>query len=245
MRNLRTFFSIYLLFLFATCRKDGLFSKNNSVSPSDFLSEKKYEKLVVEVKCVSGYELNSTSLNELSSFLSQRLNKSEGISIAQHAIVSPGKSNYTLEDIKNIEGSNRTANTSGNTIGLFVFIADGDYTGNSGNYKTLGITYSNSSVVLFGKTIHDFSGGIGQPSVSVLETTVTEHEFGHVLGLVNNGSSMQVNHQDVSNGKHCNNQNCLMYFATETSDIISNLIGNNIPALDNNCINDLKANGGK
>ena len=38
---------------------------------------------------------------------------------------------------------------------------------------------------------------------------------------------------------------CLMYYATETSDIFGLLVTGNIPTLDAQCLADLHANGGK
>lgn len=64
-------------------------------------------------------------------------------------------------------------------------------------------------------------------------------------GLVNKGTALTSLHQDGVHGKHCSNSGCLMYYEAETSDIINNLLGDPIPSLDQNCINDLKANGGK
>ena len=43
----------------------------------------------------------------------------------------------------------------------------------------------------------------------------------------------------------CNNTNCLMYYTSETSDILGFLITGNIPSFDGNCRADLTANGGK
>jgi hypothetical protein len=36
-----------------------------------------------------------------------------------------------------------------------------------------------------------------------------------------------------------------MYYATETTDIMAAIIGGEIPELDNNCIADLRKNGGR
>ena len=100
-------------------------------------------------------------------------------------------------------------------------------------------------MVLFGKKIHDNSGGLGQASRTKLEATVLEHEFGHILGLVDIGTPMQTNHKDAAHGNHCNNTNCLMYYTSETTDILGFLITGNIPSFDANCIADMHANGGK
>jgi hypothetical protein len=54
---------------------------------------------------------------------------------------------------------------------------------------------------------------------------------------------MVTNHK--ANGNHCSNQDCLMYYAAETTDILGFLVTGNIPTLDANCISDIKANGGK
>jgi hypothetical protein len=128
---------------------------------------------------------------------------------------------------------------------MYFLFVDGEYAANSGGTVTLGVAWRNTSMAIFHKSIEDLSGGIGQPARSVLESTVMDHEIGHLLGLVNVGSDMQVDHQDDPNGHHCDNSNCLMHYLAETGDIITTLLGGNIPQLDNNCIADLQANGGK
>lgn len=215
------------------------------VIPNDFLSSQQYDQLVVEIQYVEGFQPKPESVANLKTFLQQRLNKPAGITIEQKAIPSPGKVSYSLKDLIEVENKNRTQKAHDKTVGAYFFFADGDYAANSGNSKVLGIAYGGSSMVIFEKTIKEFSGGITQPQVSTLETTVIHHEFAHILGLVNNGTSMQSPHQDEPHGRHCNDQNCLMYYAAETSDIVGNLIGGNIPQLDAKCLEDLRANGGK
>lgn len=109
----------------------------------------------------------------------------------------------------------------------------------------LGVAYRNTSLCIFGKAIQSNSGSIGQASRVKVESTVLNHEAGHILGLEDIGTPMAINHKDPSHPDHCNNSNCLMYYAAETTDILGFLITGNIPALDQNCKNDLKANGGK
>lgn len=74
--------------------------------------------------------------------------------------------------------------------------------------------------MLFGSQIEKNSGGIRRPSKSNLETTVVLHEMGHLLGLVNVGSEMVEPHEDESYDHHCDNEDCLMYWAIETNSFL-------------------------
>jgi len=190
---------------------------------------------------MTGFAPDAGAVSHLQSTLAALVNKPGGISIITKEI--PVSSNLTLSatDVFNIERNNRTAFTNGTEIALYVLYTNGNYT----DANVLGVSYKNTSVALFGKKIHDNSGSIGQASRTKLEATVLEHEVGHLMGLVDLGSGMQTNHKDASHGNHCNNNNCLMYYASETSDILGFLITGNIPTLDANCRADLVANGGK
>ena len=79
----------------------------------------------------------------------------------------------------------------------------------AGDPNVLGIAYRNTSMAIFQETIARHTGGALEPSAATVEGTVAAHEFGHVLGLVNNGSPME--HQDEPHGRHCDNEDCLMY----------------------------------
>ena len=219
--------------------------QESRITPNDFLSDKKYSKLVVEILYVKGYQPSSTSVNNLKTFLEQRLTKPAGITIVQKELASTGKAVYSIDDLRSIEKSHRSQTSTNQTLTAYFFFADGDYAGNQGNSKVLGVAYGPSSMAIFEKTVKDYSGGLTQPPVSTLESTVIHHEFAHILGLVNNGTTMQVAHQDEPHGRHCTNKNCLMYYAAETTDIVGNLTGGNIPQLDARCIEDLRANGGR
>lgn len=237
----------FSLLIVVSCTKDGdpILGKDDNVTPNSFLSSTKYDKLVVEIQYMDTYQATTAAINNLKTFLQQRLSKSAGITYVEKAIPSGGKTSYSASDIRTIEKANRSQHTNGSTLTAYFLFTDGDYSANSGNSKVLGIAYESSSMAVFEKTIRDYSGGLGQPAVSTLESTVILHEFGHILGLVNNGTSMVAAHQDVAHGKHCDDQNCLMYYTAETSDIVANLTGGTIPSLNAKCLDDLKANGGK
>ncbi len=216
-------------------------NKTTGSSAGDFLSESSFVSVKIEIQYMPGFQPDAASINNLISFLNLFINKPGGISVSQQQISSGNKTSYTINDIGAVEQKNRAIFNSANQLAAYVLIADGEYS----DPAVLGVAYRNTSLCLFGKTIFDNSGGVGQASRTKLETTVVEHEFGHLLGLVDIGTPMVSNHKDVAHGNHCNVQSCLMYYASETTDLLGFLITGNIPSLDAQCIEDLKGNGGK
>lgn len=213
---------------------------------SNYLTATSYQSLVIEIQAVSGYEPSVTTQNNLVSFLQARLNKPGGITvIIDTDIAPPGQTSYSIDDVNRIEAQNRKLQSSGTqAIAYFLFL-DGTSASDSSSGQILGQAHSSSSIVIYEKTIKGLAGSIGQPSVAVLESTVLEHEFGHLLGLTNLGSQMQTSHQDTAHGNHCSITSCLMYWNVDTSNIVSNLLGGTVPSLDSDCLADLKAAGGK
>jgi hypothetical protein len=247
----KAFIAVLLLFSFSACKKEVTFSNNSDAndlhnknvgySANQLLSAGTYKSLKIEVQYMTGYAPDASALNHLQNVLSTHLNKPSGITIVTKEIPAASSTTLTVDQIKKIEEQNRTVFTTGDQIGVYFLYTNGNFTDNN----VLGVAYRNTSMALFGKKIHDNSGGLGQASRTKLEATVFEHEFGHILGLVNIGSPMQTNHIDAAHGNHCNNSNCLMYYASETTDILGFLITGNIPSFDANCVADMRANGGK
>ena len=194
---------------------------------------------------MQGFEPTQAAVNNLKTFMEQRLNKPNGINFKMKQIPAGGKTSYSVQDIADIENQFREEFTAPDQLAIYFFFADSHSSDNTSSGQVLGQAYWNTSMVLYEKTLQDLSGGLGQPSQTSLETVVLEHELGHILGLVNVGTEMVTNHQDAPHGAHCDNTNCLMYWGVETGDVIQNLISGNIPQLDQNCLNDLKNNGGK
>src|SRR5437773_378324 len=89
------------IFILSACKKDS--TSPSGVGPNSFLSGQQYDKLVVEIQYVNGYQPTAATIANLNSFLQSLLNKPAGIEIKQNSIASPGKAAYSLDDIKNIE----------------------------------------------------------------------------------------------------------------------------------------------
>lgn len=220
--------------------------RNAGDSANDYLSDTKFKKLVIEIQFVDGYQPTTETLNHLQAFAQARVNKTSDVEIiVDPAIASPGETSYSLDDVRKIENDNRLYFTTGSTIYAYFLFLDGASSTDEGDKKILGYAHQNTSIAIFQKTIESLSGDLLQPTTTVLESTVMDHELGHLLGLVSNGSDIQSAHHDSENGAHCTNTSCLMHYTADTSDVVANLVGNNVPELDADCIEDLQANGGK
>jgi hypothetical protein len=241
-------FSAFALISVSRC--SGSQGGGATVSPGgsarDYLTSTPYTSLVIEMQSVSGFAPTATAKNNLISFLQARLNKPIGVTIVDETIASPGQSSYSLDDVRRIETASRKLSNSDTKMTAYFLFLDGNSTSDSSSGQILGTAYAPSSMVIYEKTIQSLSGTpVTQPSTAVLESTVLEHEFGHLLGLVNTGTVPQNEHQDSAHGAHCSNTACLMYWNVDTSGIIGNLLGGTVPSLDADCLADLKANGGK
>lgn len=220
---------------------DYFYNRPVGASANEILSDSKFKSIKIEIQYMAGFEPNGLSITHLQNLLSTLIKKPAGINIVTKEIPSSASTQLSISQILEIENNNRTVFTIGDQFAVYILFTNGIFNDNN----VLGAAYRNSSMVIFGKNIKDNSGNLGQPSRVKLESTVLEHEFGHVLGLVDVGSTMQTNHKDAAYGNHCNNSNCLMYYSADTKDILGFLITGNTPAFDSNCLADLRANGGK
>jgi hypothetical protein len=248
---IKTIFFLYATFCvigyYGCSKKDDVIIKAGDLdyktlgtSSKSLLASTTYTSLKIEIQYMPGYAPDAAAVNNMVSFLSTYLNKPGGIQVNQKQIAPSGATTITLDQIVTLEKNNRIEFTTGNTIAVHIFIVDADYN----LPDILGVSYWNTSICIFGKLMNANSGGIGQVSRTTFYSTVLEHEFGHLLGLVDLGSAMQLNHKDNTHGYHCSNTHCLMYYGVENKDFAGFLNGN-VPPFDANCIADLKANGGK
>jgi hypothetical protein len=245
--------------LFISCSKqdstdmvseEGFAVNNNKKatgsSSNDLLSDATFKSMVVELVFVEGFAPTAQAVNNFTSFLNTRANKSGGITVLQRSIASPGKDTFTNQEIAAIEDANRTKYNTASQIAVWALFIDGASASNTANSSVLGTAYRNTSFVIYEKTIQGLSDSPFEPDRSLIETTVVTHEFGHILGLTNLGTPLQSNHEDPEHQKHCVVESCLMYWSAESGSGVSNMVsGGSAPKLDAQCLADLKANGGK
>jgi predicted Zn-dependent protease len=226
--------------------QQGFFDSNyhkrsTGSSARELLTDTVFKSMRIEIQYMKGAKPEEETIKKLKTFLNKHLHKPKGITITTTEIPSMQDSVFSLSDIMAIEDTYRTQFTTQNDIAVYILFTNGYYI----KHEMLGYAYRNTSAVLFGSHIKENSDLFKKPSRTYLETRVLQHEFGHLLGLVNTGSAVQSEHHDDAHGKHCTNRNCLMYHLTDTEDYPSVLIKPELPGFDKACLKDLKANGGR
>jgi len=213
------------------------------VSANDLLTSSKYKSLAVEIQYLSPDLMPDSSIyGHLKTFLEQRLNKPEGITVVSRQI-HPSTLTFGIDQIKSIEETSRTEFTQGSRLAVYILYLNGYYMPDS---LVLGAAYRNTSIVVFGRSINDNALGDSLKKLS-FDATVIEHEFGHLLGLVGQATPTTTDHKDAVNGHHCTNENCLMFYSFLDSYDSAQYAGglSSVPAMDSACIADLRANGGR
>lgn len=220
--------------------------KTTGSSANDFLSNDEFNSLTIELIYVDGYKPNQTSINNLKGFIEERTYKTGNVSFVEKTISSPGITEYNVQKVADLEDDYREAYNFGDDLAMSILFLDGKSDQDEGNSVVLGTAYRNTSIVIFQSTIIESSNQSGEPDRVVLESTVLEHEFCHLLGLVNFGTPMQEDHQDEENGNHCDVESCLMNHQVVVGrSILGPASESAIPGLDAKCLADLQANGGK
>jgi hypothetical protein len=213
-------------------------------SANDLLSATNFNSLTIEIVAVQGFEPTSQAIQGFREFLQDRLFKPDGVTITQRSIPSSGKTPFSIEEIAEIENTTRTLFNKEDDITVYVYFADGSKENDTNEQVTLGSAYLNTSIVIYEGTLRALSVRPNSPSLSAIETATLNHEFSHLLGLVNLGTPLQSEHEDPNASNHCNVSNCLMEAAIEFGSGMMGM-GDVIPELDAQCIADLQANGGK
>jgi predicted Zn-dependent protease len=213
-------------------------------SARSFLDDRRFAVVRLEVDYMEGYEPTAEALDSLRTTLDTYLSKSS-IQISDPIQISAeGEGPYSTDQVQALEDEHRDHYTraESDTIHAHFLILDGKYA----DENVVGIAYYNTSMAFFGKTIDEITGGLNQPSREKVEATVFRHEFGHNLGLVNNGiPPQQESHHDEENGAHCTNEQCVMYYAIETTDFFSNVFDGTIPTFEQFCTEDMAAQDGE
>ncbi|NAS14272.1 hypothetical protein [Poritiphilus flavus] len=221
-------------------------------SASDFLSNENFNNLHVEIGYVRGFRPTSEAMDNFVTFLRDRTFKQD-IQISYLELDSPNENDLTLQEIADLEEENRTAYNDGETLAVYIYFADApdeDDDPDEG-LVTLGAVYRNTSMVIFAQTVRDLASRSALLTVSDIQSATLNHEFGHLLGLVDLGTPEINDHEDPDAANHCIVEGCLMRAELEFGMGMVSMLeskaakGQAVIPLDAECIRDLQSNGGR
>ncbi|MCI4350883.1 MAG: hypothetical protein L3K15_05160 [Thermoplasmata archaeon] len=138
----------------------------------------------------------------------------------RHDTYSAGTASFTVSDLWNLETSVRTTWPGPGQMALFYLFVHGTYAPDS---SVIGLAYYGSSIAVFPSTIASAAGG----SSDAVTSTVMIHEFGHELGLV--GIVGSAPNEDPAHPYHSADPNDVMYWAVDTTALLSGLLGGGPP----------------
>ena len=199
----------------------------------EILQSSQYSKLHIEINYVTDNAPDSDAINLLKQRIKDVSDKTS-ITVSQSAFGSTDNS-YSLEEIIDIEKKERERFKSDETFVIHILYLNGEYQDND---KTLGLAYTGSSFVLFKEKIEDASFLLISPAD--IEKSVIVHEFGHLLGLINNGYQSPHDHEDSQHPNHSNNEESVMYWAIESQDIGNQIDGEPPNEFDADDLDDLR-----
>lgn len=288
MKNLNVYLIAFCLML-ASCKKSdnapdeisNPIDKSANLlaagdSANDILSNDEFTKLKIEIAYVTGFRPTQEAMTEFVTYLRTYTFK-EDIEMVFNELPSPDEESLTIQEIADIEEEHRTVYNDGETLGIYIYFADAPSDGDDEEegLVTLGAVYRNTTMVIHEVTIRRLAGRSILISNADVETATINHEFGHLFGLVNLGTTPVNAHEDIDSQNHCDVSGCLMRAelqfggssAKSTSLLAKNelksscsLSGNsvmqmlakstskgivNAVPLDAECILDLNSNGGR
>ena len=263
-KRLLTLFLLSLV-LFLGCSKDSDVTeeptqidksanlKATGSSANDILSDDKFDKLLIEIAYVQGFRPTSTAMINFEAFLRKYTFK-QNIEVIYKELPSSNEDTFSLEEIVELEVENRTAFNNEKTLAIYIYFADApsEDDDEDEDLVTLGAVYLNTSMVIYEHSIRNLASKSFLVSVADVETATLNHEFGHLLGLVDLGSNMVNDHEDSEAENHCTTDGCLMRAELQFGSAMKKMLENraskglvNAPDLGAECMLDLQTNGGR
>jgi hypothetical protein len=182
-----------------------------------FLRPAPYANITLEMDTASGAAPGPAVTDNLRAVFGRETGKPIGQ--AGHTFAGRGGGCWADGDIAQATGAQRQVHTRGNTAALAVLFLDGTYCNDS---NVLGLAYGASAMLIFTQSVQS----LATPTVNgdVFMKSVTVHELGHILGLVNIGYHSNINHEDAAHPHHSSNKNSVMYYAIDQGNLIQSFV---------------------
>lgn len=216
------------------------------VAPTDYIRSEPYRRWVVEVDYAAGERPSDNVLGFARNRMTSMVDKPGGMSFQIDDTLSSAEGRtWQDQDLRDLQRDRQDQKTGGDTVVTYMAFVDGRYR----ESDVLGVTVGYDLIVIFSDRIKDGcrANTFCNNADRAMEIVVT-HELGHAIGLVNRGIDMVQPHEDPQHPKHSDNEDSIMYYAAENSDLFDFLapLGGGLPDdFDTNDRRDVCDAGGK
>ncbi len=210
-----------------------------SYGPADHVTAARYGGLLLEVDAVEAREPGESALADVEARLddlhaSGHLAKPDGIDVRQDQVLPPLEDPQhvrTFAELDALAAAHRSLEPADGASHVHVLYVDGSFEDDGDDGLVLGFAWGGASVVMLKDNIERACASsqvLRLPALRSLvarvceasEASVLLHELGHLFGLVDNGAPMVEPHRDPEHGAHCDDEECLMFWAVARSTLI-------------------------
>lgn len=238
-----------------SCGSDGSGGGGGSQASSiDKIYARATTTLAIEVDYQTGAEpytgtlltmdtWNLFKVNAAALFKSQKTLQVPTTLAEMQALSDISGTTFTSQQVLDIASRHRDlADTADRATFYFVFLNGMFHDGQMVRNDVLGVSIGATRVIAMFKPVIMSAAALANIRKFVEQSTLV-HEFGHAVGLVNNGVAMITAHQDTAHGAHDSSTACVMYYANEGASDAAQFAqryistGNEV-LFDNNCLAD-------
>lgn len=202
------------------------FGVGRGPGPHDYVSDSTYTKWVIEVDTIQGMAPPAGVLDFVKGRLAAVVAKPDGIEMRIDDTLPARGGTWSQKDLLDYSAAHFDTKTSGNTVAIHLLFLDGTY-----QQGVLGAAFSRETrsgevvetgpVVIFSQAIRNGCGPLCLSGTTPAFRAVVLHEFGHAIGLVNNGIDMVRPHEDPNHPGHSSNSRSVMWWEVETSGLFN------------------------
>ena len=187
---------------------------------SDYVLHDEHTRLVIEVDFARGMAPRDAVEGDVRDGFQELLGKPDGVEVTRDQELEPRGSDpaWSPAELRELADSTYDLEVDSGTTKMHTVFVDGHSDQDSDQGVILGLQFDRH-IILFKETIEDACTGsvlgpvLQERACRETERAIWAHEFGHAIGLVDNGLPMAQDHKDPEHGAHDESDDCIMYWA--------------------------------
>lgn len=173
--------------------------------------------LLIEIDAQAGAELPQSVIDHLLATLAAVVDKPGGITVDTSGVIPGGAQPWTPESIRQTAAASRTADSTPEQLVMHVLSLRGQPAADSEISQSIGVAFAAGEFVVFPERIEGLAALIG--GTQAVLRSVTVHEAGHLLCLVNLTYTSDIPHEDPQHPGHSVDRGSVMFHAIETTAV--------------------------